>query len=41
MGRSRYKIYEPTHPHFLTLTVLHWIPLFTNKQSVEILMDSF
>jgi len=41
MGRTRYKIYEPTHPHFLTLTVLHWIPLFTNKQSVEILMDSF
>ncbi|MFP4331769.1 MAG: transposase [Campylobacterales bacterium] len=40
MGRSRYKIYEPTHPHFLTLTVLHWIPLFTNKDSVQILLDS-
>ena len=22
MGRSRYKIYEPTHPHFITCTVL-------------------
>jgi len=41
MGRSRYKIYEPTHPHFITLTVLHWIPLFTNPQSVEILFESF
>jgi len=41
MGRSRYKIYESTHPHFLTLTVLHWIPIFTNKESVEILLDSF
>ena len=41
MGRSRYKIYEPTYPHFITLTVLHWIPLFTNKDSVEILLDSF
>ena len=41
MGRSRYKIYELTYPHFITLTVLHWIPLFTNKDSVEILLDSF
>ena len=40
MGRSRYKIYEPTHPHFLTCTVLHWIPLFTNKESVAIVIDS-
>ena len=41
MGRSRYKIYEPTHSHFLTCTVLHWIPLFTNKESVNILIESF
>jgi REP element-mobilizing transposase RayT len=40
MGRNRYKIYEPTHPHFLTCTVLHWLPLFTNKKSVQILLDS-
>ena len=41
MGRSRYKIYEPTHPHFLTCTILHWIPLFTRKESVNILIQSF
>ena len=41
MGRSRYKIYEPTHPHFITCAVLNWIPLFTRKESVEILLDSF
>ena len=41
MGRSRYKIYEPTHPHFITCTVLNWIPLFTRQESVEILLDSF
>ena len=41
MGRSRYKIYESTYPHFITLTVLHWIPLFTNQDSVKILLDSF
>ena len=40
MGRSRYKIYEPTHPHFVTCTVLHWIPLFTNQESVEIIISS-
>ena len=41
MGRSRYTIYEPTHPHFITCTVLHWIPLFTRRESVEILLESF
>ncbi len=41
MARSRYKIYEPTHPHFITCTVLNWIPLFTRKESVEILFESF
>ena len=40
MGRSRYKIVEPTHPHFLTCTVLHWLPIFTNQESVQIIIDS-
>lgn len=40
MGRSRYKIYEPAHPHFVTCTVLHWIPLFTNQESVQIILNS-
>jgi len=40
MGRSRYKIYEPTHPHFVTCTILNWLPIFTRKESVEILLDS-
>jgi len=39
MGRSRYKIYEPTHPHFITCTILHWIPIFTRKESVQIILD--
>jgi len=26
MGRSKYKIYEPTHPHFLTCTILIYTP---------------
>ena len=39
-GRSRYKIYEPTHPHFVTCTILHWLPIFTRKESVQIIIDS-
>lgn len=40
MGRSRYKIYEPTHPHFITCTVLHWIPIFTRTETTDIIFDS-
>ncbi|RLA74326.1 MAG: transposase, partial [Epsilonproteobacteria bacterium] len=40
MGRSRYKIYEPTHPHLLTCTILNWLPIFTRKESVQIIIDS-
>ncbi len=39
MGRTRYKIYKPTHPHFITCTVLHWLPIFTRKESVQIIID--
>jgi len=40
MGRSRYKIYEPTHPHFITCTILHWIPIFTRVETTQIIFDS-
>ena len=40
MGRSRYKITDPQAPHFITLTVLHWIPVFTRPATVNILLDS-
>jgi len=40
MGRSRYKIYEPNHSHFVTCTILHWIPLFTRVESVQIVLDA-
>ena len=39
MGRSRYKITDPQQPHFVTLTVLHWIPIFTRPETVDILLD--
>jgi len=40
MGRSRYKIIDPELPHFVTLTVLHWIPVFTRPDTVDIVLDS-
>lgn len=40
MGRSRYKITNPELPHFITLTVLHWIPVFTRQETVNILLES-
>jgi len=40
MGRSRYKVIDPKQPHFVTLTVLHWIPVFTRPETVSILLDS-
>lgn len=40
MGRSRYKINEPTTPHFVTCTILHWIPIFTRKESTDIIFES-
>ena len=39
MGRSRYKITNPEQAHFITLTVLHWIPVFTRPETVKILLD--
>ncbi len=40
MGRSRYKITQVDAPHFITLTVLHWIPVFTRPETVEMIFDS-
>ena len=40
MGRSRYRILESQHPHFLTCTILNWIPLFTRPATVQIVLDA-
>ncbi|MDD3592574.1 MAG: transposase [Sulfurovum sp.] len=40
MGRSRYKIYETTHTHFFTCTILNWLPVFTRQESVDIILQS-
>lgn len=41
MPRSRYAIYEPQVPHFLTCTVVNWLPLFSRPPLVDMLFDSW
>jgi len=41
MGRSRYAITEPGKPHFLTCTVMEWLPVFTRPETVQVLLDSW
>ncbi|MBS3963820.1 MAG: transposase [Methylomonas sp.] len=39
MARSRYHITEPDKPHFLTCTVVEWLPVFTRPDTVQMLLD--
>ncbi|WP_457575852.1 REP-associated tyrosine transposase [Desulfomarina sp.] len=41
MGRSRYLITEPDKPHFLTCTVVEWLPVFTRPETVDILLETW
>jgi REP element-mobilizing transposase RayT len=41
MARSRYVITEPDKPHFLTCTVVEWLPVFTRPSAVQILLESW
>jgi putative transposase len=40
MARSRYKIYENQQPHFLTCTVVNWLPIFGSRSVAQIILDS-
>ncbi len=40
MGRSRYTIQDEQASHFLTCTVVDWIPIFANPLAAEIVLDS-
>jgi putative transposase len=41
MGRSRYQFGEAGSPHFMTCTVVGWLPVFTRPETVQILLDSW
>lgn len=41
MPRSSYRVLTNPCPHFLTATINHWLPLFTNPKLVDIVLDSW
>ncbi|MCE5267432.1 MAG: transposase [Planctomycetaceae bacterium] len=41
MTRTRYKIYDTIYPHFLTCTIVGWVPVFTRRETVDIVLDSW
>src|SRR5438105_2683568 len=41
MTRSRYRIFEQGHPHFMTCTVVAWLPVFSQPAFAEIILDSW
>jgi REP element-mobilizing transposase RayT len=41
MGRSRYTLTEVDKPHFLTCTIVEWLPLFTRPALVDIVLDAW
>jgi REP element-mobilizing transposase RayT len=41
MGRGRYKFGQGGAPHFVTCTVVGWLPVFTRPETVQILLDSW
>jgi putative transposase len=41
MTRTRYEIHEKDQPHFLTCTIVGWLPIFTRQETVNIVLDSW
>ena len=39
--RSRYRILERAHSHFITATTVAWLPIFTTAARCDILVDAF
>lgn len=40
MARSRYRIYDGAQPHFLTCTVVGWMPLFAHPPLAQIVLGA-
>jgi putative transposase len=41
MSRSRYRIFEQEKPHFLTATVVAWLPVFAQPAIVDMIFESW
>ncbi|MBI2429048.1 MAG: transposase [Ignavibacteriales bacterium] len=40
MARTQYKIYHADLPHFVTCTVVNWLPIFSHPYLAQVLLDS-
>ncbi len=41
MTRTKYRIYENDHPYFMTWTIVGWLPVFTRRETVDVVYDSW
>ena len=41
MTRSRYRIFDKTRPHFMTSTIVGWLPVFSQPKFVDMIYDSW
>jgi putative transposase len=41
MPRSRYRIYDTHYPHFMTCTIVNWLPLLSRPPIAQIVLDSW
>jgi putative transposase len=41
MARSRYRFGDANYPHFLTQTTVAWLPVFSQPDVVDIVLDSW
>ena len=41
MTRTRYRVFDNAYPHFLTCTIVGWLPVFTRPEAVQIIFDSW
>jgi len=41
MPRSRYRVMHQQAPHFMTMTINYWLPVFTRTETVNVILDSW
>lgn len=41
MSRSRNRFGDEHYPHFMTQTVVAWLPVFSQQDLVNIVLDSY
>ena len=41
MPRSRYRFGDDSYPHYMTWTIVGWLPVFTRRESTEIIFNSW